>query len=203
MASASSERAGGAPTDTPPEISRILWRTDHWMHCYHNYSALVSLLTTNLSFAAFLPLFPLLSFFFRTFFFTLSSHTTCFPSSSCFGCSVVKQIAEILDPTEYDSFAAVAGTILHKCDRALPLIAMLVKNELKNATAAGKCSVFRGNNFVSALEKAFVSLCTHPTRLWHCSPHHIFLPSNRAHGKGVSCECSWRPHPTDSGRQGP
>ena len=161
MASASSERAGGAPTDTAPEISRILWRTDHWMHCYHNYSALVSLLTTNLSFVVFsrccfsfsflFPFFPLhirrssFSFFF-------------FTQRTCFGCSVVKQIAEILDPTEYDSFAAVAVNILHKCDRALPLIAMLVKNELKNATAAGKCSVFRGNNFVSALEKAFVSL---------------------------------------------
>ena len=56
MASASSDRAGGAaPTDTAPEISRILWRTDHWMHCYHNYSALVSLLTTNLSFVSHSP----------------------------------------------------------------------------------------------------------------------------------------------------
>jgi len=70
----------------------------------------------------------------------------------------VKHISDFLDPTEYDSFANVAVNILHKCDRALPLIAMLVNNELKSATAAGKFSVFRGNNFVSALEKAYVKL---------------------------------------------
>ena len=71
---------------------------------------------------------------------------------------IVKCVGDFLEPAEYDSFASVAVNILHKCDRALPLIALLINEELKSATAAGKFSLFRGNNFVSAAEKAFVSL---------------------------------------------
>ena len=80
---------------------------------------------------------------------------------SCVLCAkhrAVKKIGELLDPAEFDSFAKVAVTILHKSGRVLPLLSTLVHDELQIATSAGKFSIFRGNNMVSAIEKAFVSL---------------------------------------------
>ena len=71
---------------------------------------------------------------------------------------ITKVIGECVDAAEYDALAKVAVSVLQKSERVLPLLSVLVNNELKVATSTRKFSVFRGNNFVSALEKAFVSL---------------------------------------------
>lgn len=129
-----------------PEITRILWRTDHWMHCYHHYSTLVTLMTTNLSFAL------------HTGHGTHHHHQQQQQKQPWVERDrIVGRVGEVLDQTEYESFAGAAVRILQKCDRALPLIGMLVHNELKSALASDKYAVFRGNSFVSAVEKAFVS----------------------------------------------
>ena len=128
----------------------IVWHTEHWMNCYTNYSELVSLLSCNLSFV-FLFLFHSSPSHNQT-------HTICFALERQNNNRAVKKIGELLDPAEFDSFAKVAVTILHKSGRVLPLLSTLVRDELQIATSSGKFSIFRGNNMVSAIEKAYVSL---------------------------------------------
>ena len=71
---------------------------------------------------------------------------------------LVKDIGATLDASDYDTFAKVVVTVLHKSQRVLPLITMLITDELCRTTTASKTSLFRANTFASALDKAFISL---------------------------------------------
>ena len=67
-------------------------------------------------------------------------------------------VSEMIDPADYESFSKVVVSVLQKTKRVLPLLSVLIADELKASSVARKFSVFRGNNFVSSVEKAYVRL---------------------------------------------
>ena len=67
-------------------------------------------------------------------------------------------LSELIDPADYESCAKVIVTVLQKTKRVIPLLSLLITDELKTHSDARKFSAFRGNNFVSSVEKSFVRL---------------------------------------------